>query len=278
MMKDMYEDYAWTVWQISAEDPRPGSPDFDALIEPSLAQAAAGLGCDFDMYSVDAVFVGPVETDIGVHSWYVRVPRDQYMAGGPPQCVRQLVEHLRTLVPSELGGWSAQVHGDFTVRHELDALFKEEYADLITPLEAALLGMRRDGAQEMNPQTYLWHGSLDGGPSVATYTMWLGRDPDYQDRDTSAWLHLQAGFLPRPAFQTTPAAQKLAKYQFAPATPLLLMPRPDTGRWVARLSSPSIGNATVAPLWSAATGPELAERVACDLQLLLLGWDMPGQA
>jgi hypothetical protein len=265
-----FSDHEWIVWELQVRDPEQvAPPNTGELTKQTMAEAAAAADCVFEEY-----VEGSGDDDTAHCAWFVRVPQREHQrrtADGTPIAVAALIDLLRSLLPATLSDWRAAPDEDLTVRNELDCFFKADHADVIDPVEVALLGLRRDGAQQLDPRTTLW--TTRGGAAVGTYCLWLCRDPDGDGR---GWLYLNLGYLGDDALWASPLGADLARYRVPRHTPLLMLPRPERPQWVARVSSATLhpGNApvkAVAPLWSADNGQELADRLARDLRVLLPG-------
>jgi hypothetical protein len=111
-----------------------------------------------------------------------------------------------------------------------DAL-RAEASDLLVPLEVALLGLRRDGAQEIEPHLRCYTNGEE--PLVGRYAMWLCKDPEVAVREFGSWLVLAAGHIPPAAFWTTPAGARFADID----GPILMAPRPAVTTWWINIST-----------------------------------------
>lgn len=264
----------WVVWRLEVKDPQElAGDDLDERTKQAMTELAGSLGCQYDHC------VGSSDTTprSAYYAWYVRVPQDEHQRRGPdglPRAVTALHEHLRTAVPAALTDWSVAPDEDQTSRLVADTAFKDVYADLIEPLEVALLGLRRDGAEQHNPWVYTW--AWDDQATGATYALWLCRNPDAR----SGWLVVSAGYLAADQLWQTPLGQGMQRFGLRSDTPILTIPRPDRAMWVVQAQTARVGpvehlyeadrlDLAEGPgarhQWMGPDGHALADRVASDL-------------
>lgn len=262
----------WVVWRLEVVDPEElAGDDLDERTKQAMTELAGSLGCQYD-HCVEGELGG-----VRYYVWWVRVPQAEHQRRGPdglPRVVTVLHEHLRTVLPAALADWSIAPDEDQTSRLMADNVFKEVYADLIEPLEVALLGLRRDGAEQHNPWVYTW--AWDDQATAATYTLWLCKNPDAQ----SGWLVVSAGYLAADQLWQTPIGQGMRRFGLRSDTPVLTIPRPERAMWVVQAQTARVGpieqlyEADLADLaaepgarhqWMGPDGHALADRVASDL-------------
>jgi hypothetical protein len=166
--------------------------------------------------------------------------------------------------PRTLEQWDVGPNISSTRWYTTSNEFRAVYDDLIGPIEAALLGVRRDGAEELDPCCSL--KANDGTHRQSVYALWLSHDPDSNDRYPASWLVLHVGFVPEERFW--PWQDGL------PHAPALLLPRPSTLTWGARITTMAFGNpgqvgkSGADYQWRAADPQVLAERVVRDVRAL----------
>jgi hypothetical protein len=159
---------------------------------------------------------------------------------------------------------------------------RADTSELLVPLEVALLGLRRDGAQEIEP--LLRCHTIGEEPLAGTYTLLLGHDPDAHGQVTP-WLVLSAGHIPPAGFRATPAGTQLARFAYTD-DPILMTPRPAvTTWWISVATSPFVptiptattsaftpAGPTAAPgarhQWTGTDPAALVERATTDLLAL----------
>nr|WP_073491792.1 hypothetical protein [Streptomyces phaeoluteigriseus] len=148
------------------------------------------------------------------------------------------------------------------------------YDDLIAPFERALMPLRRDGADALDPRAKVW--KWDENLLVGTFDLWLCNDPDRPH----TWLVVTVGLWTEPQLFDEEPVARLGHFDFTPHHPLLFLPRPPgpvtftarvpsgplPGRSSSRTKAPdAIGTAHQ---WTANDPDVLAERVTHDLKLL----------
>ncbi|MET7489492.1 hypothetical protein [Streptomyces sp. NPDC005538] len=275
--EDDFADADWVMWRLEVSDP--GQVVAEGLADrtaQSMTELAGTLGCVYshcvDYDSMDGTAEGTY------YAWYVRVPQAEHQRRGPdalPVAVITLQDHLRSVLPDALTDWRLAPDGYLTGRVLADAAFKDVYADVIAPLEVALLGLRRDGAEKLDPDAQMWAQTEDG--AAATYALWLCKNPD--DAEVSSWLVLYVGYLAGPEFWDSPLGQQMRRFGVSPGQPVLTLPRPGPVMWVASAETlPITPGSKVLPLvgvrhqWTARDGQQLADRVKRDLRALLPGF------
>src|SRR6266581_4570598 len=153
-------------------------PDVGARTElSSMAEIAGQRGCVFVQCCDDDAVDG-----VPYYSWLVRVPRAEHRRRndqGLPVVVTALHDHLRTQLPQQVDQWRIHPDRDLSWRDEAGRLLRKAYGDLLDPLEVALLGLRRDGAQKLDPEARCWWWS-GSGELAGTYALWLCQDPDVE--------------------------------------------------------------------------------------------------
>lgn len=256
------------MWRLEVKDPgQLAGPDLAERTEQTMTELAGSLGCQYDhCVDYDAVNGTPY------YAWWVRVPQAEHQRSGPdglPHAVTALHEHLRTLLPQALSDWHISPDDDLTTRVWADGAFKDCYADLIGPIEVALLGLRRDGAQKLDPTVYVW--ALEGEEAGASYAMQLCRNPDAD----SGWLVLSVGYLAGDMLWESPLGRRMRRFGVRPDAPVLTLPRPRQAMWVvqaetARLESkaPLTDGTGARHQWTGRNAHDLADRVARDLRKL----------
>jgi hypothetical protein len=90
------------------------------------------------------------------------------------------------------------------------------------------LGLRRDGAQEIEPLLRCHTGGED--PLAGTYALLLAHDPDVAESEFAPWLVLYTGHIPPAGFWTTPTGAQLTRFSCTDH-PILLLPRPAAATW-----------------------------------------------
>jgi hypothetical protein len=266
------------IWELEARDPARCAPEGVAEATEVTARAlAASLGCalvactDDDSYDDQAP---PVPR----YSWLVRVPlgehehRDEHDI---PVAVARLHRHLRSLLPAQLDDWHiAPAHG-LTLDEAAGAALRGAYLDLLEPFEAALMPLRADGADRLDPGAKAW---VRGEQALAgTYSLWLCDDPDAGGH---AWLVLYIGLAAANSFWQSQAGAGLLRRGVTADDPVLMTPRPAAPAWMASLTTCAFSkerlraDALAARLagaryqWTSNNVPALTARVGHDLQAL----------
>ncbi|MEU5438893.1 hypothetical protein AB0G73_36950 [Streptomyces sp. NPDC020719] len=271
-------EYDWVVWELEVRDPHVLTPPgVGERTEQALTELAGGLGCVFDHCVDDDSYDG---SDAGTYyAWLVRVPQAEHRrrgADGLPLVVAPLWEFLRTQLPAGLDAWTVTPHLDLSFRRAAGDLLKDAYADLLDPVEVALLGSRREGAERIEPLVKVW--GADSDYVIGTYAMLLARDPDVPADESAPWLVLEVGVTADPSLLTSPAGTQAQRFGVSTPAPLLLLPRPARPVWTAAVTthpftndhSPSPRGVGARHQWTAADPAQLAARVARDLHALWL--------
>jgi hypothetical protein len=205
----------------------------------------------------------------------VRVPRVEHLRRddqGIPVVVAALHDHLRTQLPQLVDQWRINPDRDLSWRDEAGRVLREAYDDLLDPLEVALLGLRRDGAQKLDPEARCWWWS-DSGELAGTYALWLCQDPDVEG--LQRWLIVNAGLAVADSFWTGRHGQGLRRFGVKPGNPALVWPRPAGQQWLVTVTTGSFMIPTTARRpgasyrWTGGDGKALADRVGADLHALL---------
>ncbi|MFI8944102.1 hypothetical protein [Streptomyces syringium] len=272
----------WIVWDLEVRDPGQLAGEGVAeRTEKPLKELAASLGCvltacvDEDSYGLK-----PEGT---YYSWLVRVPRSEHERrddNGTPRAVARLHQLLATLLPPELTDWHIRPNHDLTLSDAAGAALHGAYADLLRPFEAALLPLRRDGAEELEPRARIWAADQ---PTAGTYALWLCADPDLSP---PRWLVLNVGLVADPEFWQSPSGAGLRRFGVAEGSPVLMTPRPPSPTWLAdldtamfsknaRLGSPAARGAGARHQWTSQEVPVLVDRVVRDLRALFPGLTRP---
>ncbi|MEV4505452.1 hypothetical protein [Streptomyces klenkii] len=272
----------WIVWDLEVRDPRQVAPDGVAeRTESPMKELATSLGCVMDAcVDYDSYDGTPQGT---YYSWLVRVPRSEHERrdeSGIPVVVSQMQQLLRTLLPAELDDWRIGVDLTLTLLDAAGTALHEQYSDLLEPVEAALLPLRRDGAEALDPQVQTW--AVDE-PTSGTYALWLCSDPD---PTTGSWLVLNIGLVADAAFWSSRGGESLRRFGVAEDSPVLVTPRPASPTWWASLKtglfskdarpgSPAARGAGARYQWTSQDPAVLAERVVHDLRALLPSLSRP---
>ncbi|MEU9110156.1 hypothetical protein AB0D54_38720 [Streptomyces xanthophaeus] len=132
-------------------------PEFEDAITACLAsvavtvtELAASLGCVYE----DCCDDDSSEDDVPYYAWWVRVPAAEHARRGEnglPVAVDQLHRYLTAHLPY-LPHWEIVPDRERTVDHAASSAMRAAYADLVTPFEHALMPLRRDGADALDPR------------------------------------------------------------------------------------------------------------------------------
>jgi hypothetical protein len=269
------EDYAWAVWTLTVRDPDSrAAPGVAERTREAVAEMCAALGCLLDRcHDDDAV------NNVPYYQWAIRVPAAEHRGrsqGQPPGPIERVCEHLRSCLPERVDDWSVEFDEAATLDLYCAQAVREDYEDLLVPLEVALLGMRRDGAAALEPTLQRW--AVADTVFVYTYVMHLAREDPLDEH--SGWLYLQAGTVVEPGFWSSPAGIRFLRYDgHRPGAPVLLLPRDELAQtWLATITTSAYA-ADGHRAWNRAsngarhewTGIEpvdLAERLAIDIPAL----------
>ncbi|MFI5634724.1 hypothetical protein ACIA8E_36320 [Streptomyces sp. NPDC051664] len=237
-----------------------------------MTELAASLGCEYE----DCCDDDTSEDDVPYYAWWVRVPAAEHARRGEnglPVAVDRLHRYLAGQLP-DLLYWEIVPDQERTVDHAVSSALHDAYDDLIAPFERALMPLRRDGADELDPRARVW--KWEENLLVGTFDLWLCNDPDHPH----TWIVVTVGLWTEPQlFDEAPAA-RLGHFDFTPHHPLLFLPRPPApATFTARAESGSFpGKSTsrtkaadaigTAHQWTANDPVVLAERVAHDIKLL----------
>ncbi|MEU6019371.1 hypothetical protein ABZ826_36890 [Streptomyces sp. NPDC047515] len=155
-----WEDFDWVVWRINVDDPeqRVTEPYGDAGMAPDLAEhtrgpmteLAASLGCVYEDCCDDDSY----GDDVHYYAWWVRLPQAEHARRGKdgiPVAVDRLRQYLVTVLPDQLP-WEIVPDRERTVDHAASSAMRDAYTDLIVPFEQALMPLRVDGADELEPR------------------------------------------------------------------------------------------------------------------------------
>jgi hypothetical protein len=106
--------------------------------------------------------------------------------GGPPTDVTAVLSALREALPHESLRWSADLDAELIWWLHANQVVRDAHLPLIEALEAVLLPLRVDGAQDLDPSVGVRR--LGGEQVVGDYGIALCRQPD-----AAAWCVLCAG-------------------------------------------------------------------------------------
>src|SRR5947207_6102107 len=236
-----------------------------------MTQMAVSLGCVFVQCCDDDTVDG-----VPFYSWLVRVPRHEHLrrnAQGIPVVVAALHAYLRTQLPAQVDDWQVRPDRTLSRSDQAGRALRRAYDDLLDPLEVALLGFRRDGAQDVDPEARCWWRDHDRMTGI--YTLWLCRDPDVEV--VGRWLLVTAGLVVADDFWTSRPGQGLRRFSVKPGDPVLVTPRPAAHQWMVTVTTGTflIPPAAARPQavgasyrWTSGDGQRLAHRVAADLRAL----------
>ncbi|RSM67437.1 hypothetical protein DMB66_15900 [Actinoplanes sp. ATCC 53533] len=277
MAADELDELDWVVWNLEVSDPGElTEPGVSERTTPAVTQMAGSPGCVFIQCSDDDAVDG-----VPYYSWLVRVPREEHLRRddqGVPVVVGALHAHLRTQVPERVDQWRVYPDRGLSRRDEAGRVLRHAYDDLLDPLETVLLGLRRDGAHEMDPEARCWWRSNDRTALAGTYTLWLCQDPDVDG--AARWLLVNAGLAVTDTFWDGRHGQGLRRFGVKPDSPVLVWPRPVAHQWLITVTT---GSFMIPPTasrpdavgasyrWTSRDGTALAHRVGVDLRALLHG-------
>lgn len=270
-----FNDFEWVVWRLEVQDPHQladEDPDLDERTQETMPELAASLGC---------VYEHCVDTDTYAdgtpyYAWWVRLPAAEHArrdTDGLPQALGPLRQYLTTQLPDGLK-WEIAPDREYTVDHAGSTAMRTAYDDLIAPFERALMPLRRDGADALDPRAKVW--KWEENLLVGTFDLWLCNDPDRPH----TWLVVTVGLWTEPQLFDEEPAARLGHFDFTPHHPLLFLPRPPgpvtftaraesgpfPGKSSSRTKAPdALGTAHQ---WTANDPDVLAERVTHDIKLL----------
>lgn len=230
----------WYAWRIFVTDPHRRAGDDVGDRTASAAAEVAGAHGAVYQYCVD-----DDELDgVPYYEWRLSVPRSAVpaTAAEPPAAVTALLEHLQQELPG-LGGWRAFEDGSASLDETVAADLRDDYADLLRPLEVRLLGLRRGGAQKVDPMVrVLLPADEPEYCAVGLYELTLTTD---LDTGVPCWVMLNAGVAVGRAGLPAAARNALARWGDRPDHPILLYPRPQRPRFLATLTSGGRGRGQV---------------------------------
>ncbi|MEV7525612.1 hypothetical protein [Streptomyces sp. NPDC091371] len=270
------------MWRINVDDPEMlvassfessgERPDLAGRTRQPMTELAASMGCVYEGCVDDDCS----EDDVPYYAWWVRVPAAEQTcrgANGLLVAVDRLHRYLTAGLPY-LPHWEILPDRERTVDHAASSAVRDAYDDLIAPFERALLPLRRNGAEQLEPRVKVWTGEKD--LLIGTFDLWLSDDPDRPH----TWLVASAGLWTEShLFEGKPAAG-IGRFGFAPHHPLLLLTRPPGPEtFTACVESGSLpGTSTsrasaadalgTAHQWTANDPAVLARRVARDMRRL----------
>jgi hypothetical protein len=275
MAADELDELDWVVWDLEVWDPGELTESgVGQRTAPAMTEMAGSLGCVFIQCCDDDAVDG-----VPYYSWLVRVPRDEHLRRddqGVPVVVGALHTHLRTQIPERVNEWRIRPDRDLSWRDATGRVLRSAYDDLLDPLEAALLGLRRDGAQAMDPEARCWWWGDGGDVLAGTYALWLCQDPDVEG--SGRWLIVNAGLAVADDFWDDRHGQGLQRSGVKPGSPVLVLPRPAAHQWLVTVTTWSFLIPPTAPRpyavgasyrWTSRDGKALAQRVGADLCVLL---------
>ncbi|WP_138894524.1 hypothetical protein [Streptomyces chryseus] len=273
-MKD-WSDFEWVVWRLEVRDPQRlagEEPDLDERTKATMTELAASLGCVYEL----CVDYDSYDDDTPYYAWWVRLPASEHARlgkDGLPLAIGPLRQYLTTQLPDGLK-WEITPDRELTYDHASSIALRAAYDDLIAPFERALMPLRRDGADKLDPRAKVWKWQKD--LLAGTFDLWLCDDPDRPH----TWLVVTVGLWTEPQFLDQEPAARLGHFDFTPHHPLLFLPRPPApATFTARVTSGSFPSKSssrtkaadalgTAHQWSANDPVVLAERVARDVKLL----------
>ena len=188
-----FKDFEWVVWRIEVQDPSRlagEDPDLDERTRETMMELAASLGCvyehcvDYDSYDDETPY----------YAWWVRLPAAEYARldkDGMPLAIAPLRQYLTTQLPDGLK-WEITLDRELTYDHAGSAAMRAEYGDLIAPFERALIPLRVDGTDALDPRAKVW--KWEENLLVGTFDLWLCNDPDHPH----TWIVVTVGLWTEP--------------------------------------------------------------------------------
>lgn len=129
-----------------------------------------------------------------------------------PIAVAALRDYLRTQLPTGVDNWHVRPDHDLSLRDAAADVIRQAYPDLLRPLEVAMLGLRRDGAQNLDPRAECWSGI--GTTMAGSYALLLANDPG---ATTPCWLVLRVDMAPPTGFWSSAAGQRMSRFSLTAA-------------------------------------------------------------
>jgi hypothetical protein len=218
------------VWAIEVRDPLQLAVDgLGETTRTAMSELAAAHGCTLGVCVGDDSYDSTPEGTF--YRWDISVPREQHLDRddtGTPRAITALGAWLATQLPAGLDDWTYEPDLTETWQAAVSDELRDDAADLLVPLEASVLGLRRDGAQEIEPLLRCHTGAAE--PRAGTYALLLGHDPDVAEQGYPPWLALSAGHIPPDGFWTTAAGAALSRLSYTDH-PILMTPRPAPSVW-----------------------------------------------
>ncbi|WP_406500194.1 hypothetical protein OG936_37560 [Streptomyces sp. NBC_00846] len=217
-----WQDFEWVVWRLEVQDPQQlagEDPDLDERTQETMTELAASLGCVYEL----CVDYDSYDDETPYYAWWVRVPTAEHARRGEnglPVAVDRLHRYLAGQLP-DLPHWEIVPDQERTVDHAASSAMRGAYDDLITPFERALMPLRRDGADALDPRAKVWKWEKD--LLVGTFDLWLCNDPDRPH----TWLVVTVGLWTEPQLFDEEPAARLGHFGFTPAPPTAVPAPPD---------------------------------------------------
>ncbi|MFE3205703.1 hypothetical protein [Embleya sp. NPDC059237] len=219
------------------------------------------------------------EDGVPYYAWWIRVPAAENTrrdTDGIPRALAPLRRHLASELPAGLE-WEIAPDREQTIDHAASSDMRALYEDLIGPFERALMPLRVDGADALDPQAQVW--KWEEQPLVGTFHLWLCEDRD--SPPPHSWTVASVGLWTEPQLFDEEPAATIGHFGFTPHHPLLFLPRPpapstftarvETGAFPMKGKFRTRGADAIgtAHQWTANDPTFLAERVARDLKILM---------
>ncbi|MFG3310288.1 hypothetical protein [Streptomyces wuyuanensis] len=186
-MRD-WTDFAWVVWRLEVKDPQQlagEDPDLDGRTQEAMTELAGSLGCVYE-HCVDS---DSYPDGTPYYAWWVRLPATEHAQrdkDGVPQALGALRQYLTAQLPDGLK-WEITPDREYTIDHAGSEAMRAAYDDVIAPFEQALMPLRQDGADALDPQAKVW--KWEEQVLVGTFDLWLCKDLDR----SHAWLVVTVG-------------------------------------------------------------------------------------